>query len=109
MSGRRTTLDGGRTAPERPSQVASNTSAAEVPTGLTSPIPVTAMLRATMVPFSAGANRYDLIIDDGSHFSAHQILTFEHLFDARVRGTGLNGRAGTGSAPSANMDFEKQW
>jgi hypothetical protein len=25
---------------------------------------------------------FDLIIDDGSHFNAHQILTFEHLFDS---------------------------
>jgi hypothetical protein len=29
---------------------------------------------------------FDLIIDDGSHFSAHQILTFEHLFDALKEG-----------------------
>lgn len=31
---------------------------------------------------------FDIVIDDGSHFNAHQIVSFEHLFDA-VRDGGI--------------------
>ena len=41
---------GGLRRPERPSQTASNTSAAELPTGLTNPIPVTVTPARTRVP-----------------------------------------------------------
>jgi hypothetical protein len=35
---------------------------------------------AGLAAFAAGETPFDIIIDDGSHFSAHQILTFEQLW-----------------------------